>query len=160
MHQLKPLVELARTSLYQRLNEHGITDPVIIRIRPVRAPTGLACYRSFSQFQAKPIIGIDSDFDQQITDDEPLTHTAVTQALRETLYHEYGHVICEMAKWGETKLQTNTKPLKNLIAGTGLSEEDFCEALMRFWRGWLNVGDPSPSRFKRILTNYRKLVFQ
>ena len=102
---------------------------------------------------------MDPNFEAQITEDDPITEVDLVQGLTETLYHEYGHVICEMANWGRTRLSIDTAKLQTLIASTHLCEEDFCEAFLRFWRGWTRSSDPKPYKFKRILVAYRKLAF-
>jgi hypothetical protein len=137
-------------------------DPVTIRVRPVKGEPWeepLACYRSFSQFHSRPIFWIDPQFENRMRDEDPVTEIELVQALSETLYHEYGHVIWEMADWGRPRLGIDTTKLRTLISSTHLAQEDFCEAFLRFWRGWTRSSDPKPYKFKRILVAYRQLAF-
>jgi hypothetical protein len=144
----------AREQMAARLLEYGIEELFILRVKPrlkgSRDGDWLACYRSFSQFGGKPIFWINAGFikiTRRITPGDAYDH------LVETLFHEYGHVICEYSR------ADGGASLRPLLQKIGLNEEDFCEEFARFMNHRSYPGDTSGEAFESILKAFFALAF-
>jgi len=151
---LARILAKAGVRMTARLLEYGIDELFILRIKPrlKGSPDGdwLACYRSFSQFGGKPILWINAGF---IKITRRITPGDAYNDLVETLFHEYGHVVCEYSR------ADGGASLRPLLQKIGLNEEDFCEEFARFMNHRSYPGDTSGEAFESILKAFFALAF-
>jgi hypothetical protein len=138
---------------------HSISDMVTVKIKkdhPLFRKGGcLACYRSASQFRSRPIIWVNADLHNiclRVSQEaiNPVEEP-VEQILRDTLAHEYGHVVAEYARFRIPELQ-------KFIFSTYSDEEDFAEDMAKF----LNRREPvytDRNYFRKVLGIYRDNCF-
>jgi len=99
------LKELAQ----QTLRSIGIHEEVLVKVKKLRDPYRLACYRSRSQFtNGKPIFWISSDIEEKVMNawDDP---GKIPGVVSDCIVHEYGHVIYEYAELRDKELFARIK---------------------------------------------------
>jgi hypothetical protein len=133
---LKGLIAKAIEYLYNELLKHEIEDKVTVKIKPfkpVRQKHWLAMYKSGTALRGgRPIFWVNDNFLKIVINHLGDDFDAL-MVLKDTLVHEYGHVIYE---WATTRKSNdkNAAQAMNLLKSFG-DEENYAENFSFFISG-------------------------
>jgi len=138
-------VERAAARAVASLHGIGLTDSVLVKIRPLKCRTWLGQYRSGTQYRGgRPIFLVSSRLEEIVEEhrrEDPGSRATVELVAYDTILHEFGHVVAE----GLRRLR-----------GYGMApddEEEFAEDFAR------DIPSFYP-RMEKLVTIYREDTFR
>ncbi len=148
--KLEEIVKIAKAEALVALKGMGIDDEdgITVKLKAMKGPKDqhwIGLYRSMSQFRGGAIFWINSDI-QKVVEEEGLDPGKTKDVIRDTILHEYGHVIWEYASKRAPALMENIQAIDD-------DEEEWAESFA------LAANKPAYSgAYKRLAQEFVKAV--